>query len=149
MKKAFIYVGHANWGKSFAVKQLTNGSSRVKKIQINNKWVWVRKMSNDDKPEDLLEFVKNIPNNWYQNYILTYCPNHEHDKGAMEILNNLQKSCELYFFVQQNMYQDPSQTIPAAEINYLQQIGTVQIITGKIEDSVRANEFLSFINQHI
>ena len=149
MKKAFIYVGHANWGKSFALKQITNGSSHKKTVKINNKWVWVRKMSNDDDSEGLLNFVNSIPTNGYNNFILAYCPNHGYDQGAMEILNSLQQSCDIYFFVQENMYSAPSNIIPASEINHLQQIGTVQILSGKNADSVRANEFLAFINQYI
>ncbi|NPD86431.1 hypothetical protein HNS38_16785 [Lentimicrobium sp. L6] len=149
MKKAFIYVGHANWGKSFALKQITNGSSRKKTAQINDKWVWVRKMSNDDDPAGLLAFSKTIPSKWYENFILAYCPNHEHDQGAMDILNTLQESCELYFFIQEIKFSDPSQSIPETEISFLRQIGTVQILPGHNHDTVRAEQFLSFIKQHI
>ena len=149
MKKAFIYVGHANWGKSFAVKQLTSNNSRVKKIRIANKLVWVRKMSNDDDGLGLLRFVKNIPNEIYQNYILTYCPKHESDNIAKKILDELMKSCDLYFFIQENRYINQRDSIPLFEINYLQQIGTVHILSGKYDDTVRASEFYKFINQYI
>ena len=149
MKKAFIYVGHADWGKSFALKQITDNSSRKKTVQINNKWVWVRKMSNDDDANGLLSFSKTIPSNGYKNFILAYCPKHEHDQGAMDILNTLQGSCELYFFIQEIKYSDPSQSIPTTQIDYLNKIGTVQILSGQNPDTVRAEQFLSFIIQHI
>lgn len=149
MKKAFIYVGHANWGKSFALKQITNNNSRKKTVQINNKWFWVRKMSNDDDPAGLLSFSKTIPSKWYENFILAYCPNHDHDQGAMGILNTLQESCELYFFIQEIKYSDPSKLIPITEIAYLQEIGTVHVLSGHNTDTVRADQFRSFIKQHI
>lgn len=149
MKKAFIYVGHSAWGKSFALKQITNNSSHKKTVQINNKWVWVRKMSNDDDAVGLLSFSKTIPSKGYENFILAYCPKHENDQGAMDILNTLQKSCKLYFFIQEIMYSDPSQSISTTEVDYLNRIGTVQILTGHNPDTVRADQFLSFIKQHI
>lgn len=149
MKKAFIYVGHSNWGKSFALKQITNGSSHKKTVEIKNKMFFVRKMSNDDNSLGLLSFSESIPSRWYQNFILAYCPNHEIDQGAMKILNSLQKSCELYFFVQESKYSDSSQTIPAAQISFLQKIGKVQILTGHNPDKIRASKFHSFIEQYI
>ncbi|WP_353164396.1 hypothetical protein [Empedobacter brevis] len=48
MKKIFLYVGHSNFGKSFALKELTNGSSHQKSTLIDGKTFKVRKMSNDD-----------------------------------------------------------------------------------------------------
>jgi hypothetical protein len=149
MKKAFIYVGHSNWGKSFALKQITNGSSHKKTVVIKNKIFFVRKMSNDDNSSGLLLFSENIPSTWYQNFILAYCPNHEKDQGAMNILNSLQKSCELYFFVQESKYSNPSLSIPETEITYLQKIGKVQILKGHNSDTVRASKFHSFIEQYI
>ncbi len=149
MKKSFVYVGHSNWGKSFALKQLTQGSSRIKIATIKNQLVWVRKMSNDDQPEGLLEFVKSISKNWYTNFILAYCPNHESDELAMAILKVLQDSCELYFFIQESKYDNADAKIKQQEMNYLKKIGTVKIIKGKQEDKDRAKRFLSFIEQHI
>jgi hypothetical protein len=151
MKKAFIYVGHSNWGKSFTLRRLTNNSSYVKTININNKWVWVRKMSNDDKPQELLDFVNSIPSNWYQNFILAYCPTHENvnNRIARRILNSLQQSCQLFFFVQERMFSDQSQIIPEPEISYLREIGNVQVLQGHSGDSIRSARFLDFIRENI
>lgn len=146
-KKAFIYVGHSNWGKSFALKQITDGSSHKKTIKIQNQWFWVRKMSNDDFSEGLLDFVRKITYNSYEYFILAYCPNHEGDHIAKSILDELKKQCDLCFFVQESKFSDPSMKITSQEISFLSKIGKVQILKGHHEDSTRANEFLKFINK--
>jgi hypothetical protein len=154
MKKAFVYVGHANWGKSFALKVLTKNSSHVKAIKINNRWVWVRKMSNDDDSGGLQRFCDKIPDSSYEFFVLAYCPNHQHfdskiSKGAIKILNTLVKSCELYFFIQRNKYSNPEEFIPDSEISYLKEIGTIQILEGKVKDNERASQFETFIQKYI
>ncbi|WP_294296520.1 hypothetical protein [uncultured Chryseobacterium sp.] len=159
MKKVFIYVGHSNWGKSFALKKLTNNSSKVKRCTINGKHIFVRKMSNDDDSGKLLQFVKKIPQKWQKNFIIAYCPKQDHLAGGQEtakikeakdILNELHKSCELYFFVQEEKYDDPQEHIALQETQYLYQIGKqVFILKGQNKDSVRAFEFENFIKQYI
>ena len=44
--KAFIIVGHSNWGKSRTLRQLT-GSRRRAWIEINDIWIFVSQISND------------------------------------------------------------------------------------------------------
>ena len=149
MKKAFIYVGHSNWGKSFALKQVTGGNKDKKIVKINNLLVWVRKMSNDDTATGLLNFVRTISNNRYKNFILAYCPKHDTDQRAMETLNILRQSCELYFFVQEEKYNNPATRITEQEILHLQEIGEVEILQGQLPDTVRASKFTDFIKQYI
>jgi hypothetical protein len=149
MKRAFIYVGHSNWGKSFALRVITEGNAYKKTVIIKGLWFWVRKMSNDDKPDELLTAVEAIPESWYDNFILTYCPNHLEDGQTMEILNILSSSCQLFFFVQESRYSNPSEKIEEHEIAYLRTIGMVEMLKGKHEDSVRANRFRRFITEHL
>ncbi|MBL4559937.1 MAG: hypothetical protein JKX79_03020, partial [Labilibaculum sp.] len=144
-----IYVGHSNWGKSYALKQITNGSPYKKTVEINQQWVWVRKMSNDDTAEGLLNFVETIPKLKYQNFILAYCPNQNNDSMAMGILTELQKHCDLYFFVQEEKYSIPNIKITSLEITHLNNIGTVQILKGNNTDIVRAQEFYKFIQLYV
>jgi hypothetical protein len=150
MKKIFIYVGHSNWGKSRALKVITSGSSRRKTTQIDNQWIWVRKMSNDDKPIALLKFVRSSRRNPYQNFILAYCPKHETDSIAMQILKALsQNDNRLYFFVQECKYNDPNQIITTSEMEYLRRIGTVEILCGQNSDAARASWFKQFIQANM
>jgi hypothetical protein len=149
MKKAFIYVGHSHWGKSFALKHITEGNPFKKTVKIKGIWFWVRKMSNDDKPDELLIAVEGIPESWYDNFILTYCPSHLKDEQAMEILNSLSASCQLFFFVQESRYNNPSEKIEEHEIAYLRTIGVVEILKGRHEDTARANHFRRFITGNL
>ena len=149
MKKAFIYVGHSNWGKSFALRHITDDNSYKKWAQINGIWFWVRKMSNDDQPIGLLKAVQAIPGEAVDHYIFAYCPTHEIDAVALQILGELQRSCKLFFFVQKSKYGSPNQTIAADEISRLKRIGQVEILTGNAESNVRASRFLRFIRQFI
>lgn len=155
MKKAFIYVGHSNWGKSFALKKITNNSSKTKSCNINGKHIFVRKMSNDDDSNKLLKFVKDIPGKWENNFIIAYCPKQDDlnlikGKEAKLILDELKISCELYFFVQEEKYNDPQRKITSTELKYLYQIGKqVFILKGHNPDSIRSSAFENFIKQHI
>lgn len=150
MKKIFIYVGHSNWGKSFALRILTNGSSQRKITTIANERFWVRKMSNDDASQGLLNFVRTIPNSSYSNFILAYCPNHNRDETARAILNELaQQNNELYFFVQEEKFTRPHTRITAEEIQLLNEIGTIEVLNGRNEDIVRAEAFQNFIIENL
>lgn len=149
MKKAFIYVGHSNWGKSFALRHVTDDNSYKKWAQINGIWFWVRKMSNDDQPQGLLKAVRAIAGEACDHYIFAYCPTHETDAVAIQILNALRSSCKLFFFIQESKYNDASKFITPDEIALLRRIGQVEILTGNSESRARANRFLRFIRQFI
>lgn len=153
MKKAFIYVGHSNWGKSFALKKLTQNSSKVKKCNVNGKHIFVRKMSNDDDSGKLLKFVKDIPRKWQKNFIITYCPKQDDlikGKEAKLILDELKTSCELYFFVQEEKYNSPQDKITPQQMQYLHQIcKQIFILPGQNQDAFRASSFENFIKQYI
>ena len=159
MKKAFIYVGHSNWGKSFALKKITNNNNRVKSCIINGQNIFVRKMSNDDDSGKLLQFVKMIPLKWQKNFIIAYCPKHDNlvegkitkeIEEAKVILEELNKSCELYFFVQEEKYNNPQMKISPEELKYLDQIGKqLFILNGQNPDITRAAAFEQFIQQYI
>lgn len=157
MKKVFIYVGHSNWGKSRALRVLTSNSSRVKTVQISSYNVRVRKMSNDDDGQGLLDWVRTFPRQNYDRFVIAFCPKvppidgeatHEQNI-ALDILIELQRTNELYFFVQHEMYNSPTNQITQQEITWLQNFGTVQILNGQNEDTVRASEFLKYIQTNI
>jgi len=87
--KAFVVVGHSNWGKSRTLRQLT-GSKRKAWIQIKDFRIFIRRMSNDDIAKDLKEFLEKIDPNFKRIIIITLCPNFDDpDRRTKEILNLL------------------------------------------------------------
>jgi hypothetical protein len=157
MKKVFIYVGHSNWGKSMALKMLTGGSSRKKIANISNHIVRVRKMSNDDDKQGLLDWVKDIPLMHYDRFIIAFCPKCPPIHGeataeqniSLDILIELQKTNKLFFFVQKEKFNDPTQQILQNEINWMSNFGIVKILSGQSPNTIRAIEFENFIEAHI
>ncbi|MDY3338690.1 hypothetical protein PG279_05810 [Riemerella anatipestifer] len=148
MKQIFLYVGHSNYGKSYALKALTDGNSHKKSTQINGKKIKVRKMSNDDDENKLLNFVQDIKNSDYKYYVIAYCPKQEKSKNAKKILNILKEFGNLFFFVQKNRYSNNEEILPE-EIDGLKKYGKVEILKGKIEYGERCEEFKKFIINNI
>lgn len=157
MKKVFIYVGHSNWGKSMALKMLTGGNSRQKTVAISGIDVKVRKMSNDDDGTGLLKWVQRFPNLKFESFVIAFCPTIFPIAGeasfkehmANDILIELQKTNQLYFFVQEQKYSNPSMLISPNEINWLANFGTIEIIKGQYEHNIRAEKFELFIKTYI
>lgn len=156
-KKVFIYVGHSNWGKSMALKVITGGSSRKKIANISGHIVRVRKMSNDDNGQGLLDWVIDIPRINYQRFIIAFCPNFPPATGeptveqniGLDILIELQKTNELFFFIQKEEFNAPTHQISQDEINWMSNYGIVQILFGQNPNTIRAAEFENFIKVHI
>jgi hypothetical protein len=157
MKKVFIYVGHSNWGKSRALKIITQNDSRKKTVQIGQYNVRVRKMSNDDYGIGLYDWVKTFPTQHYQRFIIAFCPKvtpltedaTEEQNIALDILLELQKTNILYFFVQEEQFNLPQNKITQQEINLISNFGTVHILSGQNPDTIRATEFENFITLNI
>jgi len=153
MKKVFIYVGHSNWGKSRALKVLTNNDSYQRIGQIGQFNICVRKMSNSEYSQGLLEWVKDFPKMKHQRFVITFCPVFQPKNGnemweqmiAWNILYELQKTNQLYFFVQEEKYNFPEERITQEEINWLKNFGMVRILQGQKPDTARASEFLNFM----
>lgn len=157
MKKVFIYVGHSNWGKSMALKIITGNSVHQGRVQIQQYNVRVRKMSNDDNGEGLLNWVRTFSNQNYERFIIAFCPNLPPITGepsiqqniAVDILMELQQTNTLYFFIQEEKYNFPQNKITEQEVNWLRNFGATCILRGQNNDTVRANEFQNFIEQNI
>lgn len=157
MKKVFIYVGHSNWGKSRTLKVITGGSSQQRTAQIAGHTVKVRKMSNDDIETALLEWVRTLPHLQHNRFIMAFCPHVYPQNGnpttsqqiALDILIELQKTNDLYFFVQQEQYGHGQNTITQNEILWMQNFGVLEVFKGQAEATQRAQSFLNFIQKHI
>ncbi|MFC0261391.1 hypothetical protein [Fontibacter flavus] len=157
MKKVFIYVGHSNWGKSRALRVLTGNSSRQKTVQISQYNVRVRKMSNDDDGQGLLNWVRTFPRQNYQRFVIAFCPKVPpitgeatiEQKIALDILIELQTTNKLFFFVQHEKFNYPHDQITQQEINWLKTFGSVKILYGQSPDTIRAKDFLQYIHAYI
>jgi len=157
MKKVFIYVGHSNWGKSMALKALTGGNSHQRTVSILGNNIRVRKMSNDDDGQGLFNWVKNFPILYYQRFIIAFCPKASPIDGeatlaqnkALDILIELQKTNQLYFFIQKEKYKNPTLQISLNEINWLRNFGNIEILEGQFCANERANMFELFIQKFI
>ena len=71
--KAFIVVGHRHWGKSSTLKALTNGNVHDDSIEIDGRSFFIRRMSNDDDSEGLVEFAKGLKPK-IDLLLMTLCP---------------------------------------------------------------------------
>lgn len=110
-------------------------------------------MSNDDDSKGLLNFVQKILGKWQENFIITYCPNHlnSNNQGyeAKQILETLSEFCELYFFVQEEKYGNPTAVIKTDKITSLKSYGPLELLKGQHEADFRGEAFLSFIKSYV
>lgn len=150
--KAFIVVGHSNWGKSFTLINLT-GSRHKMWIKINDEWLKVKKMSNDDIPKGpggLLDFVEASIKSKYAYIALALCPNFvDADRETEHILQTLSPQYTLFFWVMRERYGDRNTQVTEDQINRLKQWGTVEVFEGQAEDTQRAVSFKKYIEQHL
>uniref|UniRef100_B8HQM8 Uncharacterized protein n=1 Tax=Cyanothece sp. (strain PCC 7425 / ATCC 29141) TaxID=395961 RepID=B8HQM8_CYAP4 len=149
--KAFVLVGHKQWGKSRTLKSLTNDSRYVKKITINDQQLFIRRMSNDDEPESLMQFVRKLNTQRCTNVILTLCPNF-HDSSrhqTLSILDELSKKYELFFWILRFKYAS-DEMISDDEIRNLNKYGEVEVFTREQPQSTeRAEEFKAFVSNRL
>lgn len=146
--KAFIVVGHSNWGKSRTLRQLT-GSKRRSWIQLKDVWIFIRRMSNDDIAEDLLKFLEKIVPEEKNVIIITLCPNFaDPERKTNEIIRILNDKYTPFFFVLKNRYSNDA-VVSEEEISTLKTVGFLEVLLGKVVDSERARSLKKFIEKHI
>ena len=126
MKKAFIVVGHACWGKSKTFYYLTNKSSHKLFISIGDKMFTVKRMSNDDIGNKLLDYIKEMTNESREYLLFALCPDFKNEaKCTEEILENLRNNeYKQYFFVLYKQYGNEA-FIKKEEIDKLSRFGKV------------------------
>ena len=147
--KAFILVGHSNWGKSRTLHKLISPKIRGWWQLKEDIWIFVKTMSNDDVVESLVNFVKSITPSSNRFVIIALCPDFNNPiKKTKEILTDIESKYVLFFFVLKNDYGN-TRNIGDDEISVLKQLGTVTVSEGNIEDSNRATNFRIFIESHI
>ena len=147
--KAFLVVGHKRWGKSTTLKALTDGNRFLRTWKIGSILFFVRRMSNDDIPDSLIELVNSLDPETTPRVIATLCPTFN-DKNALpallKILDTLKRKYELFFFVLRHKCNNPSVTIPDDEIDRLERYGTVEQFR---PEGARAHKIARFFKRFV
>lgn len=141
-----MLVGHKSWGKSRTLKAQTNDNYRVKHLTISGTTLFIRRMSNDDKPSDFREFVRGLQPDRHQFVILAFCP--VFSENADEILRDLQGHYDIHSFVLRRSF-DGARQIAPNEIESLGGYGPVEVFNDREEAPVRAAALRAFLRRNI
>lgn len=127
MHAAVILVGHANWGKSKTLKALTKGVIQYRYYDLAGRKFYIRRMSNDDRPDMFTKFINRLPKISDQDLLLTLCPDFTYKKACTEhALKRLLATHGLYFFVLKHSYTS-KRSVSDDEIRELRRYGAVQV----------------------
>jgi hypothetical protein len=150
--KAFIVVGHKHWGKSKTLKALTLGRL-FHWFDINSHRFWVKRMSNDDVPDEIYELLKNLDPKEKPLVILALCPTFKDPDECKKLTNALKQfksNYRIFFFVLPAAYLNQKKQINNTEKNRLEEFGTVEELSSpKAECEQRAKEFKKFIIKNV
>ena len=108
----------------------------------------MKRTSNDDDPESLLRFVREIDSQRRPLQILALCPSFSEEPKKKLILELLQKKYTIFFFVLRKIW-DGSDEIDSNDIQTLREYGTVEVLTEQTEFKQRGKAFRKFIKKHI
>ncbi len=144
--KAFLVVGHKNWGKSRTLRSLTGENAHVQWVPIAGQRLFVRRMSNDDQPEGFDEFVCSLDPAKKKNVIVAFCPVFE-DGDAGALLRKLSEGFNIFSFVIRHAF-DGKREIDQVEIDALGRFGPVKCLEHRGDAPLRARALRDFIGQH-
>ena len=146
--KVVCLVGHENWGKSETLYYLVGESRHKGWLAINDIDIFVRHISNDDRPNSFIDFITNVKVDNKPCLITALCPNFTNPEARTEyILKTVRKKgYKLYFWVLYNQY-GKSDVINTEDINRLQQYGEVEVYKGKSEAPARAKILKTYISK--
>jgi len=149
--KAFLVVGHKNWGKSTTLKALTGGK-RPRRWEIESIVFFIRRMSNDDYPKDFLKLVIKFDSDDKPYVIAALCPTFTDEKKLpviRAILDALKRKYKLFFFVLQHKCKNPKRIITEDEIDKLERYGTVKVFhPERARPKVIADAFQTFVMKY-
>jgi len=130
------------------LRQLTKGTKKGW-WEIKDNYVFIKRMSNDDIPESVINFVDNLDSEYKNVIIMTLCPNLEEENHKTKyIINKVEKNYKMYFFVLKQSYND-DRTVTDDEIEELRKHGNVEILQKREKDKQRAIAFNNFIIKYI
>ena len=146
--KAFVVVGHSHWGKSRTIRSLT-GSTHIGWFELDDLTIFIRRMSNDDKPDSLVDFLKKIDPGLKPIIIIALCPNFDdRNRKTKGILRLVGKKYVPYFFVLRQRYSrrcGKTEEVTHKEIGTLRSIGRVKLVRGRLPDYLRARALKEFM----
>jgi hypothetical protein len=152
--KAFVLVGHEQWGKTQTLIKLT-GSKNSRNINISGKDFKINRPSNDDiseqqrLPNHVIKFIAESFIYNVSQVIITLCPNFENPKRCtMPILEFLKYKYDIYFWVMRKKW-GTDEVIYQREIDELYDYGVVEIFEEKVRASIRAKAFRDFIENNL
>ena len=96
--KAFLVVGHRNWGKSKTLRALTNDEYGW--VTLHGKHFFIRFMSNDDVPSKYSEFIEALDPTKKPLVIVAYCP----EQSPYVLIDAISKKYDLFIWVLQHNY---------------------------------------------
>lgn len=137
----FLYVGHDGWGKSETLRKITENDKKKKIVTITDQQFFVKKMSNESK---LLKYAKSVDKSKYDNHVLAFCPNQLERFDSLIILRTLEKSNDLYFYIQKYCPDSVGEGTDI-EINCLKKFVKVCINQSIESSSMRAEKLILFI----
>lgn len=137
---AFLVVGHRHWGKSRTLAALGHG--RRGRVQVVGRDVFIRRMSNDDKPESYADFISNLDPRSKPIVVLAYCP----EPGSEpKLLKALARKYSLHFWIMEQSYTDRRKVSPG-ETAVLRTLGKAHLYEQKGEEAkLRSADLSAFI----
>jgi hypothetical protein len=144
--KAFLVVGHENFGKSRTLDALVKGSRR-RRASISGRDLFIRSMSNDDRPKSFHRWVGSISPEDKPYVVIAVCPRHR-DLRLNATLRKLKRSYTIVSFVLRRAYERDG-TISAREIAWLRRFGRVTVFKQRAEAPQRAGALRALIRRHL
>lgn len=143
--RVVFVVGHANWGKSRASRALTDGNPHRRRIQLGGVAFFIRRMSNDDRPDGFYAFIDCVVPAENPNLIVAFCPQFKERRTRWCLETLREKGYRLFFLVMRQQY-GTTQVVTPDEITTLRQYGRVETFEeGQAEDTTRARALRIFI----
>jgi hypothetical protein len=151
--KAFLVVGHKNWGKSSMLRALTDDSRYPRKWPIKSAEFFVRRMSNDDDPGALVKFAEALDPLVTPYLIATLCPTFNDSKAFPALkrtLSAFKAKYNVFFFALRHKCSNPDVMLKDEEIDKLERYGKVEIFQSEGAKSVAiAKAFRRFVEQYV
>lgn len=146
--RMFLVVGHSHWGKSRTLRALTGGRL-LRSITIGGANLHIRRMSNDDRPEELEAHFRHLANDGNRDAISALCPKLTGaDQTAADLLDILTPTYEILFWVQQRSFRG-DRFISSAEVAAMKSRGVVHVYDQHGEALDRARDLRAFIESQL
>ena len=141
--------GHSNWGKSWTLRPLTDGTHQGRWARdVGDARFWVRKMSNDDKPDEYFEWMGSQQPTAMPRLIAALCPKFD-DPRLDRLLRALRdRGYQLHFWVMKRQYDGPGVIAPG-EISRLQAHGHVEVFSRRADAEHRARSVQAFVRRRV